>query len=89
MPLKRMSPVEQKVNEFWSHITLNMRYRDEDTKFEGVASAITFYRHSGTRVLLKALNSGAPVEHWFDEVSLTPVDADGTVGFVNGGTSYP
>lgn len=64
------------MSEFTTFIILGDRYRDEDTKFEGVATAITFYRNGCERVQLKALVSSSPVEHWFDGPTLTFVDPD-------------
>lgn len=49
--------------EFKTFVELGDRYRDEDTKFEGVATAVTFYRNRSARVCLTALVSSVPVDH--------------------------
>lgn len=63
-----------------SSIRLGMKYRDTDTNFEGVANRITFSRNGTPSVELRALHSGAPVNHWFDSMTLRPVDGE-PVGF--------
>lgn len=67
--------------EFKTFIELGDKYRDEDTKFEGVADTISFTRDGCARVRLRALVSSVPVEHWFDEPRLTFIDGDNSMGF--------
>jgi hypothetical protein len=67
--------------EFKTFIELGDHYRDEDTKFEGVATAVTFYRQRVPRVCLTALVSSVPADHWFDEPQLTFIDGDKAMGF--------
>lgn len=64
-------------------IELDRTYRDRDTQFEGVATAIAFYRHQCERVQLRAIVSNVPADHWFDapQLDLMPEKA---VGFTNG-----
>lgn len=73
------------VKEWRSEIVLGGRYRDSDTQFEGVATAITFYRFGCERVLLRTLVSHVPVEHWFDGPQLERIDVEAKMlGFANG-----
>lgn len=67
-----------------SEIDLDQQYQDRDTGFRGVAFAITFYRHDGARVGLKALVSNVPVEHWFDSAQLEHIKTGEMAGFRNG-----
>lgn len=64
------------MTEFTTFIVLGDHYRDEDTRFVGVATAIAFYRNKCERVQLTALVSSVPVDHWFDAPTLTFVDPD-------------
>lgn len=72
------------LDEYKTDIVLGRRYRDRDTNFAGVAIAITFYRHDGERVQLRALVSDVPVDHWFDSASLERVEPGAKVLGFNG-----
>lgn len=70
------------VHEYHSDIVRGGRYRDVDTQFEGVAVAVTFYRHGCERVQLRTMVSHVPVEHWFDAPTLERIDVDAKlIGF--------
>lgn len=64
------------MTEFTTIIELGDHYRDEYTKFVGVATAVTFYLNKCERVCLTALVSSVPVDHWFDAPTLTFCDPD-------------
>jgi hypothetical protein len=59
--------------QYTSDIVLGERYRDRDTKIEGVADSVHFYRNACERVVLKWPHDGEIHEASFDSVELERV----------------
>lgn len=57
-------------------IELGKRYRDEQTGFEGVATAVSFYQHACERVVVEAYDAARleVKEQVFDAPRLVAVD---------------
>jgi hypothetical protein len=74
------------MTQFSADIELSQRYRDVDTNFEGVATAVSFYEEGCgcPRAQLKALVDKKVVYEWFDLPKLKLIPADAPVGFSNG-----
>lgn len=61
---------------YCSDIKLGERYRDEQTKFEGVATSIYFFQYACERILLERVNpmDGKIEEIAFDAPRLTHIE---------------
>jgi hypothetical protein len=64
-----------------SEIVLGETYRDQHTKYQGVAIAITFYEHACPRVSIRCLVDHKVVDQVFDAPHLVPVTENGGMGF--------
>lgn len=54
---------------------LGKRAKDKVTGFEGTISAVIFYLHGSTSVLLCGMNlAGSIVEHWCNEIGVDLVE---------------